>query len=152
MIEPGVAEGMKRRGGTEARIGIFKNVFLGQSSQGTQLCGTAAGLWLGGAGPQPLGAGAATRSASPPTGSLGLGKIYSLRGSGRAVEEPQGRSTQKLRQKPAPAAEETNIWHSSLRFLGLLQLLAKTLNANLQKLPVFGRALGEGHGFADALG
>jgi hypothetical protein len=32
--EPGVAEGMKRRGATEARIGIFKNVFLGSPAKG----------------------------------------------------------------------------------------------------------------------
>ena len=32
--EPGVAEGMKRRGGTEARIGIFKNQFLNNPMTG----------------------------------------------------------------------------------------------------------------------
>lgn len=32
--QSGVAEGMKRRGATEARIGIFKNVFLGSPAQG----------------------------------------------------------------------------------------------------------------------
>lgn len=34
MKEPGVREGMKRRANTEARIGIFKNVFLGNPSRG----------------------------------------------------------------------------------------------------------------------
>jgi hypothetical protein len=32
--QSGVAEGMKRRGATEARIGIFKNVFLGSPAKG----------------------------------------------------------------------------------------------------------------------
>lgn len=31
--EPGVKEGMKRRGGTEARVAIFKNVFLGNPAR-----------------------------------------------------------------------------------------------------------------------
>jgi hypothetical protein len=32
--EPGVAEGMKRRGATEARIAVFKNVFVGSPAKG----------------------------------------------------------------------------------------------------------------------
>jgi hypothetical protein len=35
--EPGVAEGMKRRGATEARIAVFKNVFLGSPAKGRSL-------------------------------------------------------------------------------------------------------------------
>lgn len=53
--EPGVAEGMKRRGATEARIGIFKNVFLGSPAKGRSFaarqraCGSAVlayNLWV----------------------------------------------------------------------------------------------------------
>ena len=49
MIEPGVAEGMKRRGGTEARIGIFKNVFLGSPAEGRSFAARQRAGWAGAA-------------------------------------------------------------------------------------------------------
>jgi len=53
--EPGAREGMKRRAGTEARIAIFKNVFMGSPTRGksftarNQACGWAVlahNLWV----------------------------------------------------------------------------------------------------------
>ena len=53
--EPGVREGMKRRGSTEARVAIFKNVFLGNPAKAKSLaarevaCGWAVlthNLWV----------------------------------------------------------------------------------------------------------
>jgi hypothetical protein len=79
--EPGVREGMKRRGSTEARVAIFKNVFLGSPARGQshearqRACGWAVlthNLWVLARLPQ---AGAKKKKGVPRPASIsGAGK------------------------------------------------------------------------------
>ncbi|MGH7959339.1 MAG: hypothetical protein ACREH8_20345 [Opitutaceae bacterium] len=68
--EDGFREGLKRRGGTEARIAIFKNTFAGNPCRAKGFAARARG-GLGGPGAQPLGARAAQAHAGPAGGRGG---------------------------------------------------------------------------------